>query len=204
VLGTRSDLGMMSIKKAYDDPKTHRSFTYRAWVKLMHPFNPHKFIRNILAQFHKNSHQVKFSDILEPMDIMVATDGVLIKEFKKQINQKYLVVLEDVSTMVDWESVRVYLPDKNNGSCIVVHTQQLGIGSSCVGHPHRVLKLNKYSADHSVCVIYKVYKNPHLISFLTLSWLPSPNNTIMAKCMYDHYNLSFAKKKIPIFMYNYI
>ncbi|OQU83821.1 hypothetical protein SORBI_3005G183000 [Sorghum bicolor] len=160
VVGTRSDLGMMSIRKAYDDPETCSSFRCRAWVKLMHPFNPDEFIRSLLAQFYKNycPQQEVPGDVMEPTEVMVAADGgVIVEEFKKQMSKhKYLVVLEDLSsTMVDWEAVRAYLPDKNDGSCIVVHTQQLGMASLCVGHPHRVSELEKFSADHSVYVVFK-------------------------------------------------
>lgn len=108
VLGTRGDLGVMSIKNAYDHPETSDNFRWRAWAKLMHPFNPREFIRCLLAQFYKNScpvHQ-QSADVMKTMKVTMATDDLLIKDFKRQIDQNYLVVLEDVSTMVDWEAVR--------------------------------------------------------------------------------------------------
>ncbi|CAN6363468.1 unnamed protein product [Urochloa humidicola] len=151
VLGTESDLEMVSIKKAYDDQETCKNFRCRAWVTLVHPFNPIEFIRSLLAQFQKNACPEQGSN-LKALDVTVAPDGVLIGMFKRQIRLKYLVVLEDVSTMVDWEAVRGYLPDNTDGSCIVVHTRQHGIAYSCVGHPYRVSELE---ADHSVCVILK-------------------------------------------------
>lgn len=57
-------------------------------------------------------------------------------------DERYLVILEDVSTMVEWDTIRAYLPDRNNGSCIVVHTQQAEIAGLCVGHSHRVCELD--------------------------------------------------------------
>lgn len=154
VWGTGSDLEMMSIKKAYDDTETMKSFNCRAWVKMVHPFHPIEFIRSLLAQFHKNVCPEQ-DNTVKILDLMVATDDVLIEEFKQQLSQKFLVVLEDVTTMVDWEAVRGYLPDKKNGSCIVVHTRHHGIACSCVGHPYRVSELEKFSADYSVRVIFK-------------------------------------------------
>ncbi|CAL4991688.1 unnamed protein product [Urochloa decumbens] len=153
VLGTRKELAMMIVKKAYDNEETCQSFTCRAWVKLMHPFNPRAFMQNLLAQFDSNCCR-------EQDDTVVETDGTLIKkEFEKQIsNHKYLVVLEDVSTIADMEAARVYLSDNNNGSCIIVHTQLPGTASLCVGHPHRVSELEKFSADHSVYAFYKKSK----------------------------------------------
>lgn len=116
MLRTGSDLEIMTMKKAYDDSETCKNFTCRAWVKLVHPFNPIEFIRSLLPQFYRNScsKQEETANFLEVL--AVATDKELILDFKNQISQRYLVVLEDVSTMVDWEVVRGYLPDKNNGS----------------------------------------------------------------------------------------
>lgn len=110
VLGTGSDLEMTSIDKAYHDPETCKRFERKAWVKLAHPFNPAQFIRSALVQFHKNLC-VNQQSTVDFEKVLVATDNELIAEFMRQIRLKYLVVLEDVSTMVDWENVRSYLPD---------------------------------------------------------------------------------------------
>jgi hypothetical protein len=59
-----------------------------------------------------------------------------------------------VVSMVEWDTIRAYLPDRNNGSCIVVHTQQAEIAGLCVGYSHRVCELEQFSADHSVCVFF--------------------------------------------------
>ncbi|TVU01990.1 hypothetical protein EJB05_52525, partial [Eragrostis curvula] len=112
VLATRNDMGLMSIKRAYDDRETSQGFTYRAWVKLMHPFDPHLFVRSLMDQFHKNKNQRQQDDavdFLEPREVVAATHTILMGEFCKQIKKRYLVVLEDVSSMVDWEAVTAYL-----------------------------------------------------------------------------------------------
>ncbi|CAL4991663.1 unnamed protein product [Urochloa decumbens] len=160
--GAVGDLGVASIiKKTCDDPEVCKKFRCRAWVKLIHPFNPQELIRSLLAQFYTNNRPQQGSsiDFLEPTDVMIATEGIVIEEFMKQVSaHRYLVFLEDVSSTVDWEAVRAYLPDKKNGSCIVVHTQQIEVASLCVGESHRVLELEKFSADHSVCVLFNEKK----------------------------------------------
>ncbi|KAF8673283.1 hypothetical protein HU200_048839 [Digitaria exilis] len=154
VFGIGSDMEVMSIKKAYDDTETCKSFKYRAWVKLVHPFHPIEFIRSLLSQFYKNICP-KQDNTDDALKVLVVSDNALIMDFMSKIRDKYLVVLEDVSTMVDWEAVRGYLPDKKNGSCIVVHTRQFGMACSCIGHGYRVLELEKLSAGHSIRVLFK-------------------------------------------------
>nr|CAB3490317.1 unnamed protein product [Digitaria exilis] len=156
VWGAAGDLGVASIvKKTLDNPEICRIFSFRAWVKLMHPFNPHEFIRSLLAQFYTIYCPEQESDFNKLKDIRKATEDVVMEEFMKQVSdQRYLIFLEDVSSTVDWEAVRVYLPDKKNGSCIVVHTQQLEVASLCIGQSHRVFELERFSTEHSVCVFY--------------------------------------------------
>ncbi|TVU20411.1 hypothetical protein EJB05_36618 [Eragrostis curvula] len=153
VLGTGSDLEI--IKKAYDDEsQTCKSFKIRAWVKVMHPFNPIEFIRSLLSQFYRNLSSTEPEKAVDFLEELVTTDNKRIVNFMSQIKLKYLVVLEDVSTMVDWEAVRGYLPDNKDGSCIIVHTRQFEIARSCVGHGCQALELEKSSTD-PVYVFYK-------------------------------------------------
>ncbi|KAK1632570.1 hypothetical protein QYE76_006885 [Lolium multiflorum] len=51
--GPAADLGTTSIlRTAYNDPKICQDFKIRAWVKLMHPFSPDKFLkRGILSSW---------------------------------------------------------------------------------------------------------------------------------------------------------
>ncbi|CAO2149899.1 unnamed protein product [Urochloa humidicola] len=161
VWGSVGDLGVASIiKRTCDDAEICQSFRFRAWVKLMHPFNPQEFIRSLMAQFYTNSCQQPGStstlDLKKFTDVMMAVEGKThTDKFVKQVcDERYLVFLEDVSSTVDWEAVRVILPDTNKGSCIVVHTQQLEVASLCVGQSHRVLELEQFSDDHSVCIFF--------------------------------------------------
>ncbi|KAJ1256184.1 hypothetical protein BS78_K068100 [Paspalum vaginatum] len=159
VWGAAGDLGVASIiKKTCDHPKICSKFTCRAWVKLTQPFNPHEFLRSLMAQFYTNSppQEGRPVDMLKQMDDMMAMEATqLTEEFLKQVtDHRCLIFLEDVSSMVAWEAVRLCLPDKKNGSCIVVHTQQLEVASLVVGESHGVLELEQFSAGHSVCAFF--------------------------------------------------
>ncbi|XP_037450399.1 disease resistance protein Pik-2-like isoform X2 [Triticum dicoccoides] len=55
VWGTSGDLGKTSvIQEVYDDPKVLKRFGFRAWIRLMHPFNPQEFLQSLVRQFYEN------------------------------------------------------------------------------------------------------------------------------------------------------
>ncbi|KAF7110936.1 hypothetical protein CFC21_110998 [Triticum aestivum] len=163
VWGTCGDLGTTSIiRKAYNDPEICRSFACRVWVKLMHPFNPHEFVWRFMAQVYTADACVDKEGadvgvhVLAKMEAMQEDVSVLRREFVQEVNTKtYLVVLENLTDMVDWDAVRTFLPDMKNGSWIIVSTQQFEIASLCIGHAYQPLELKQFSPEHSVCAFFK-------------------------------------------------
>jgi len=158
--GGAAVLGTASIfRKAYRDPKICENFKIRAWVKLRHPFNHDEFVKSLLAQFSVSSHQantgVDFSwTRMKSAEVMEA-DNQLMKA--KLMVQRFLVVLEDVFTLEEWDVIRMYLPDSKNGSRIVVSTPQLGIALiMCTGEPYQVSELRKFPGDNQfLCAFFK-------------------------------------------------
>ncbi|KAK1625966.1 hypothetical protein QYE76_000281 [Lolium multiflorum] len=154
VWGTgRGDLGTTSILwSAYTDPR--KNFACRAWVKLGHPFNQDEFVRSLMAQFYSDTcHQEEEKEIL-PVEKMKAGQGHLLDEFVRYVKEKrFLIVLEDLSSMEQWNTIKTFFPKRNNGSCIVVSTQQLEVASLSVGHPYHVRQL---STEHSVYAFFKM------------------------------------------------
>lgn len=144
------------IRKAYDDPIICRKFQCRAWVKLMHPFNPREFIQSLLSQFYslKEKHgAIRGNDVLNRIKAATAAEYHLVQEFARQLNnQTYLIVVDGLSTMVEWDSIRTYLPDRRNGSRIIVSTQHFEIASFCTGNPY----LQRVKDDPSPCVFFKM------------------------------------------------
>jgi hypothetical protein len=85
-----------------------------------------------------------------------AKQGGLLEEVMKQVNEKrYLIVLENVCTMGEWDAIRACLPDRQKGNWIIVSTEKREIASLCIGHSYQVLELKQYSAEHPVCVFFK-------------------------------------------------
>ncbi|VAI93781.1 unnamed protein product [Triticum turgidum subsp. durum] len=140
VLGTSGDLGVTSIIwKAYNDKGIRQKFSCRAWVKLMHPFNPHEFVRCMTDQFYANGREQKEGEIIG-VDVLTRTSESTthgehyLNEFVQQVNTKRsLVVLDAISK---------FFLERRNGSCIIVSTQQPEVASLSVGHPFQVWELH--------------------------------------------------------------
>ena len=56
-------------------------------------------------------------------------------------NHRYLIILENISTMAQWHAIMPYLPERKNGSRIIVSTQQLEVARLCTGKPYRMMEL---------------------------------------------------------------
>jgi hypothetical protein len=163
VWGTSSDVGKMStIRKVYDDPKVTEKFACRAWVKLMDPFNPVEFIRSLVRQFYGNSNK---SLIGNPEDgrtkgvhisrSMALEEEELEDEFDKLVsNNQYMIVIEDLSTISEWDWLKLYLPDNKKGSRIIVSTQHIELAGLCVGQTNQVSELKQFSPDQSLYIIF--------------------------------------------------
>ncbi|KAE8805199.1 hypothetical protein D1007_18748 [Hordeum vulgare] len=142
---TSSDGTTSIIRKAYGDPEICKEFKSHAWVKLNHGlFNPQDFIRSLLFQFYgmKAAVHTEYHGM----------EAELIQQVKKQ---KYLVIVEQVSTTVEWDAIRMYLPDCKNGSRIVISTKQLGLATLCTGEPYKVSDLRRFTDDQHICAIFK-------------------------------------------------
>ncbi|OEL18090.1 putative disease resistance protein [Dichanthelium oligosanthes] len=154
VWGTGGDLGRTSvIRKAYQDPEICQNFGCRAWIKLTYPFNPHKFLQSLVTQFYTNSclQQGTTVDVAH-LKRMEAKQGGIIEELD---GKRYLLVLENVCTMGEWDAIRACLPHRKKGNWIIVSTEQREIATLCIGHTYQVLELKQYSAEYPVCVFFE-------------------------------------------------
>nr|UBY07566.1 NBS-LRR disease resistance protein [Dasypyrum villosum] len=119
----------------------------------------HDFIHSLMAQFYSNSckEEEKAATVgMHVLSKMDTTHAHLFKEFEHLVTQKtYLIVLEGMSNMVEWDVIRTFLPHSEEGSCIIVSTQQLEIASLCIGHSYQILELKQFSPQHSVCAFFK-------------------------------------------------
>ncbi|KAF8700250.1 hypothetical protein HU200_034630 [Digitaria exilis] len=209
VCGTGGDAGKLSvIRMVYDDQsRTNTGFEYYAWVKLMHPFCLHDFLKNMVAQLCANKGNANAhgqndlsADALRMRGVFPLCDHPMARwaparqggraslrkapsagwawflrairsyiygqeEKRKETSvhvskveatsapqlttdldrilclDKYLVVLEDVASMPVWDTIKAFLPNRKNGSQVIVSTHQLEIASLLIGNPYQVSEL---------------------------------------------------------------
>ncbi|VAI26824.1 unnamed protein product [Triticum turgidum subsp. durum] len=167
VWGTSGDLGKTSaIQEVYDDPKILKKFGFRAWIRLVHPFNPQEFLRSLVRQFYENSHDVGKleqetnvgADVLAKMEKMDPND--LVRVFKAELfSNSYLIVIDDLSTIVEWHCVKKYFPDNKKQSRIIVSTQQAEIASLCTEKLYQVSEFKQLSCDQTIYLFHKKLQN---------------------------------------------
>ncbi|CAL5004985.1 unnamed protein product [Urochloa decumbens] len=149
-LGTSGDVGQTSIiNAAYENPDIKRKFPCRAWVRVLHPFNPNDFIQSLVKQFRST---VGIDILLE----IEKTGKELSLEFTKYVNENsYLVVLNDMTTFEEWKGIKACFPDNKKGSRIIVCTPQVEVASLCTGQESQVLKLKQLSTNQTIYAFYE-------------------------------------------------
>jgi hypothetical protein len=159
VWGTSGVLGQsIIIRGAYDDLKRSEKFELYAWIRIVHPFNPLEFLQCIMRQFYSTYFQQARktqekanigAEVLNKMGMMKQAD--LVNVFCEHVNEKsYLIVLNDLSTIEEWDAIKEYFPDNKKGSRIIVSTEHGEVASLCTGQESIVSELNQPSVDQSI------------------------------------------------------
>ncbi|AQK39556.1 Disease resistance protein RPM1 [Zea mays] len=136
VCGTTGDRGKTAaIHEVYDHPSVASKYGLRAWVRLIHPFNPEEFLRSMVRQFLENFHDKPQggeeatnvgATVLLKMDKMNQSD--LVHTFTTQLSSNsYLIVIDDLCTVEEWQRIRRFFPDNKKESRIIVSTQQVEV-----------------------------------------------------------------------------
>uniref|UniRef100_A0ACD5WLQ2 Uncharacterized protein n=1 Tax=Avena sativa TaxID=4498 RepID=A0ACD5WLQ2_AVESA len=145
--GASAHLGVTHVmKEVYNHREICQEFKIRAWVKPTHPFNTQELLSSLLAQFYATSGQTNALDFRKMKD-----DDEIIQKLSQQ---RYLVVVEELSTLVEWDAIRMYLSSGKTHSRIVVVTQQLGLALSCTGEPYQVSELRQFSDGESLFAFF--------------------------------------------------
>lgn len=153
--GLRGKVSASVVREAYDDPETRRAFRCRAWIKVAHPFNLQEFMRTMVWKFYSNSIIQESSGTqseaptastviagIEAMKKVAAAEEeplMICEEFARQVNEnRFLIVLDELSDAEVWDCIKACLPDRNNGSRVIVSTEHQGIAMLCPEQPIQV------------------------------------------------------------------
>ncbi|RLN36082.1 hypothetical protein C2845_PM03G23580 [Panicum miliaceum] len=163
VWGTSGLLGQSAIIKGeYDNLKRSKKFELYAWIRIVHPFSPLEFLQCIMSQFYRTSFEEAGkvqeqtnigTQVLKKMGVMKQDD--LVDAFSKHVNKKsYLIVLNDLSTIEEWDAIKEYFPNKKKGSRIIISTEHGEVASICAGQESVVSQLKQSSVDQSTFASY--------------------------------------------------
>jgi hypothetical protein len=146
VWGTSGDLGQTSvIRAAYDHADVKSKFPCRAWVGVTDPFNPREFVQSLVNQFT--------SDV--GVHVLLETEKELTTEFNRYVDDnRYLIVLNNLSTIEQWDRIKICFPNKMKGSRIIVSTTQVEVANLCPGQEIQVSELNQISAHQTLYAFY--------------------------------------------------
>ncbi|WVZ62359.1 hypothetical protein U9M48_012117 [Paspalum notatum var. saurae] len=164
VWGTSGVLGQsVVIKREYDALKRSKKFELYAWIRIPHPFNPLEFLQSTMMQFYRTTFEEagkaleKTSigvQVLEKMGMMKQDD--LFGAFGKHVSENsYLIVLNDLATIEEWDDIKEYFPNCKKGSRIIVSTEHGEVASLCVGQESVLSELKQSSVDQSVFAFFE-------------------------------------------------
>uniref|UniRef100_A0A0A8Z170 NB-ARC domain-containing protein n=1 Tax=Arundo donax TaxID=35708 RepID=A0A0A8Z170_ARUDO len=132
------------------------------------PFNPNEFFHNLLRQFYVYSHEITEKsirgnaagyDVLKELEKMEWSH--IIDQVSACVNERrYLIVIDGISTIVEWDWIKTYFPDKKNGSRIIVSTQHVEIATLCTEQPYQVTELKQLSSEHAIYLFHKAKAMP--------------------------------------------
>jgi hypothetical protein len=159
------DTGMISaIQKVYDDSTVNANFGFRAWVTIMHPFDPTEFIRSLVRQFYENfpekldetTHRRKTIGASAYMKMQSMTQSEITDVLDTQVSDNsYLIVIDDLSTIMEWNCINKYFPNNKKGSRIIVSTPHFRIANMCAEKPCQISELKQRSTHPTIYLFHK-------------------------------------------------
>ncbi|XP_042057636.1 putative late blight resistance protein homolog R1B-16 [Salvia splendens] len=122
-------------QKLYEDPLIVDHFEYRVWATISQDYNMQQILLSLLSCITgKECDQP--SDKLKDM------------LYKSLFGRKYLIVLDDIWSTRFWDEIRMYFPDNNNGSRIVITTRESDVANyaDSLSLQHQVRLLSEYES----------------------------------------------------------
>uniref|UniRef100_A0A453GVF0 Uncharacterized protein n=1 Tax=Aegilops tauschii subsp. strangulata TaxID=200361 RepID=A0A453GVF0_AEGTS len=125
------------VRDIYQSQEISSMFDKRACVTVMRPFNPVTLRGSLVVQLGGKDEK----------DLRRCLEG-----------RRYLLVLDDLWSRVEWDAIKQYLPE-TAASCIIVTTREENIAKHCSKDERNIYKLNHLGLDDA-CTLFtkKVFK----------------------------------------------
>ncbi|XP_042047608.1 putative late blight resistance protein homolog R1B-16 [Salvia splendens] len=102
-------------RNLYDDPLIISHFDYRGWAAISQLPNMQDILLSLLRRPNKKiDAELNARNENELKDIL----------YKRLFGRRYMIVLDDIWSTMFWDKVRMYFPDNNDGSRIMITTRE--------------------------------------------------------------------------------
>ncbi|XP_050377407.1 disease resistance protein RPM1-like [Argentina anserina] len=121
------------VKQLYEDAKVKKHFKIQAWITVSRSFQMNKLLKHMIHEiFEVIRKPVPQDEEIERMD-----DNKLKERIRKLLqHSRYLIVLDDLWNIADWNAINHAMPNNNRGSRIMLTTRNVKIASaSCLENP---------------------------------------------------------------------
>ena len=122
------------VRDIYQDEKLSGKFGKRACATIMRPFNVNELLQNLASQFG-------YKDVLE-MD-------------NELPGKKYLIVLDDLSSNEEWDTIIPYFRAAETSSRIIVTTREKDIATHCSKKDENIYELQSLDGSFALDLFIK-------------------------------------------------
>ncbi|XWS63080.1 hypothetical protein CRYUN_Cryun06bG0066100 [Craigia yunnanensis] len=133
------------VKQVYDNANVKKHFTVNVWIPISHPFKIKELLRNMVRQLFDSIRR----PVPQGVDDMDATFlKMVIKAFLQP--RRYLIVLDDVWNINEWEVVNHALANNSRGSRVLLTTRNSEVAfTSCIESEDEFFNVKPLSPDES-------------------------------------------------------
>ncbi|XP_027152174.1 disease resistance protein RPM1-like [Coffea eugenioides] len=133
------------VKKVYDDAAVKKQFQSHAWITVSQNFQFSDIIKNLIQQLYNEIRESVPPEVESMNEIMLSE---FVRDFLQE--RRYILVLDDVWSIDDWEAIKCVLPDCNTASRVVLTTRIANVApASRLGSLNFVYKMEPLSDKES-------------------------------------------------------
>ncbi|KAF7849690.1 hypothetical protein BT93_L0376 [Corymbia citriodora subsp. variegata] len=116
------------VKQVYEDPEVKKHFMIRAWITLSRSPNIEELLQGIIRQIMRDT-QKSVPPLESKMDRLC--QKMIIKDLLQ--NARYLIVVDDVWCINDWDAIKYALPNNTCGSQIIITSRNSDLAYTSSG-----------------------------------------------------------------------